>query len=59
LLFGAEDEKGGGVLHGARIYETQKNLFIPKVTGGIEKEKCAALLKKFFKNMREAKNANA
>ena len=59
LLFGAEDEKGGGVFHGARIYETQKNLFIPKVEGGIEKEKCATLLKKFFKNMREAKNGKA
>jgi tRNA(adenine34) deaminase len=52
VYFGAYDEKGGGVANGARVYETQRNLFKPKVEGGIMAEECGAILTGFFKEIR-------
>ncbi len=53
LFFGAYDEKGGGVENGCKVFDNQKNIYKPKVVGGMEAEKCGALLKDFFKGMRE------
>ena len=53
LVFGAFDEKGGGVEHGCQVFQGQKNLFKPEIKGGVESEKCATLLKDFFKSVRK------
>ncbi len=48
LYFGAYDPKGGGVDHGARIFEQPTCHHRPEVFGGIEESRSAALLKAFF-----------
>jgi len=48
LRFGAEDPKGGGVIHGARIFAQPTCHHRPDVLGGIGEEEAAALLKDFF-----------
>lgn len=53
VFFAATDEKGGGILHGARVYETQKNLWKPFVSQIPEfSNESAKLLKDFFKQRR-------
>lgn len=52
LYFGAYDPKGGGVDHGARIYEAPNCRHVPHVYGGICEEECATLLREFFKDKR-------
>lgn len=53
VIFAATDEKGGGILNGARVYETQKNLFKPIVVHDSElSDESAKLLKSFFKKLR-------
>jgi tRNA(adenine34) deaminase len=53
VIFAASDEKGGGILHGARVYETQKNLWKPFVLEMPEAvNESAKLLKDFFKQRR-------
>jgi tRNA(Arg) A34 adenosine deaminase TadA len=50
VIFAAIDEKGGGILHGAKVYETQKNLWKPSVSVAPEcAEESATMLKNFFK----------
>ena len=48
LRFGAEDPKGGGVVHGARIFSQPTCHHRPDVLGGIGEEQSAALLRGFF-----------
>ena len=48
LRFGAEDPKGGGVVHGARIFAQPTCHHRPDVLGGIGEEESAALLRDFF-----------
>ncbi len=48
LYFGAYDPKGGGVEHGARIFEQPTCHHRPEVVGGLDETRCAALLKDFF-----------
>ncbi len=48
LYFGAYDPKGGGVEHGARIFEQPTCHWRPEVYGGIRERDAAALLKAFF-----------
>ncbi|MDQ0464793.1 tRNA(Arg) A34 adenosine deaminase TadA [Caulobacter ginsengisoli] len=52
LVFGAEDPKGGAVLHGPRFFEQPTCHWRPEVTGGVLAEEGAALLKAFFKARR-------
>jgi len=52
LYFGAYDPKGGGVDHGARIFEQSTCHHRPEVVGGMEETSAGALLKKFFKDLR-------
>lgn len=53
LYFGAYDPKGGGVDHGAKIYNASSCHHSPEVVGGLEEKKCAQLLIDFFKKKRE------
>ncbi len=53
VIFAATDEKGGGIIHGARVYENQKNLYKPAVVHDSELSgESADLLKSFFKKLR-------
>ncbi|MFW2391113.1 MAG: nucleoside deaminase [Methyloceanibacter sp.] len=48
LYFGAGDPKGGGVEHGARVFDQPTCHHRPEVYGGISESAAAALLKDFF-----------
>ena len=48
LRFAAEDPKGGGVVHGARIFAKPTCHHRPDVLGGIGEAEAAALLRDFF-----------
>ena len=52
LRFGAEDPKGGGVIHGARIFSQPTCHHRPDVLGGIGEEESAAQLRGFFADRR-------
>src|SRR5215210_7489865 len=52
LRFGAEDPKGGGVVHGPRIFEQPTCHHKPDVLGGIGEAEAAALLRIFFAERR-------
>lgn len=48
LRFGAEDPKGGGVVHGARFFSQPTCHHRPDIMGGIGEEEAAAQLRQFF-----------
>lgn len=48
LVFGAYDPKGGGVEHGARVFERETCHHKPEIVGGVRETAAAALLKTFF-----------
>ncbi len=52
LYFGAYDPKGGGVDHGARVFQQPTCHHRPEVVGGQEESRCGALLKDFFRDRR-------
>ena len=52
LRFAAEDPKGGGVVHGARIFNQPTCHHRPDVLGGIGEDESAGLLRKFFEERR-------
>lgn len=52
LRFAAEDPKGGGVAHGARVFSQPTCHHRPNVLGGIGEEESAALLRSFFEERR-------
>lgn len=52
LRFAAEDPKGGGVVHGPRIFAQPTCHHRPDVLGGIGEGEAAALLKQFFAERR-------
>jgi tRNA(adenine34) deaminase len=49
LVFGAEDPKGGAVVHGPRFFDQPTCHSRPSVTGGVLAEESSALLKAFFR----------
>jgi len=51
IYFGAEDEKGGAILNGPRIFEN-KNMKQVEIISHIEEEETSNLLKKFFRSKR-------
>jgi tRNA(Arg) A34 adenosine deaminase TadA len=53
LRFAAEDPKGGGVVHGARIFAQPTCHHRPDVLGGIGEEEAAELLRGFFAERRQ------
>jgi tRNA(Arg) A34 adenosine deaminase TadA len=52
LNFGAEDPKGGGVIHGARIFSQPTCHHRPELLGGIGEAESAELLRRFFAERR-------
>jgi len=52
LYFGANDPKGGGVEHGARIFAQPTCHHRPEVYGGIDERAAADLLRGFFAERR-------
>ena len=52
IRFGAEDPKGGGVVHGARVFGQPTCHHRPDILGGIGEEEAAAQLRSFFQDRR-------
>lgn len=52
LIFGAYDPKGGGVEHGARVFDRPTTHHRPEVIGGVREEAARELLQGFFKAKR-------
>lgn len=52
LRFAAEDPKGGGVVHGARIFTQPTCHHRPDVLGGIGEKESSELLRRFFAERR-------
>lgn len=53
LIYAADDAKGGGVEHGARVYDTDRHLFCPEVKkDSVYSDTSSKLLKGFFKKLR-------
>jgi tRNA(Arg) A34 adenosine deaminase TadA len=53
LVYGAEDPKGGGVVHGPRFFEQPTCHWRPEVEGGLMADESSALLKGFFRARRK------
>lgn len=53
LYYGAADPKSGGVAHGARIFTHAQTHHAPDIYDGINATEAEALLKDFFKSLRE------
>jgi tRNA(Arg) A34 adenosine deaminase TadA len=53
LVFGAYDPKGGGVEHGARVFDAPSCHHRPEVIGGMRESESAALLRGFFAALRD------
>lgn len=53
LVFGAEDPKSGGVLHGARVFSHPQTHYTPEILGGVGEVMAAALLRDFFSRLRD------
>jgi tRNA(adenine34) deaminase len=54
LYFGARDEKGGGVEHGARFFSQSTCHHKPEIYGGINETECGEILTAFFQDRRKA-----
>ena len=52
LVFGADDPKGGAVVHGPKVFDQPTCHWRPQVTGGVLAEESAALLRSFFRARR-------
>ena len=52
LIFGAYDPKGGGVEHGARVFDAASCRHRPEIIGGVRETEAAALLRAFFAALR-------
>lgn len=53
VVFGAYDPKGGGIDHGARVFDAPSCHHRPEVVGGVRESDCAALLRDFFRERRQ------
>jgi tRNA(adenine34) deaminase len=53
VVFGAEDPKGGAVVHGPRFFEQATCHWRPSVQGGVLADEASALLKGFFQARRK------
>ena len=52
LYYGASDPKGGGVQHGARVFDQPQCLHRPEVYSALGEDEAAALLRAFFRARR-------
>lgn len=57
LVFGAEDPKGGAVIHGPRFFEQPTCHWRPIVRAGVLAEECGDILRAFFRERRNSRNA--
>src|SRR5689334_8672902 len=53
LVFAAYDPKGGGVEHGARVFDAASCHHRPEVIGGVREREAVALLRAFFAERRD------
>ncbi len=53
LIFGAYDPKGGGVDHGARVFDASSCHHRPEIIGGIRETASRTLLRDFFQGKRQ------
>ncbi len=53
LIFGTYDPKGGGVEHGARIFDASSCHHRPEIIGGIRETASKTLLRDFFQAKRQ------
>ncbi len=53
LYFGSYDSKNGSIQNGEKIFLKSKNIYKPKVYGGIAAKESEALIKEFFRNLRK------
>lgn len=52
VIFGAYDPKGGGIVHGARIFDQSSCHFQAEIISGVCEDACQNILKDFFKSKR-------
>lgn len=52
VYFGAYDAKGGGVEHGAKVFDHSTCHHRPEIYGGIDEHRAAELLRAFFRERR-------
>lgn len=52
VVYGADDSKGGGVIHGARVFDQPTCHWKPEVVGGVMADESATLLRDFFRARR-------
>lgn len=52
VVFAAPDAKGGGVIHGGKLYEQPTCHHKPTVEHGLFTQECGQILKDFFKSKR-------
>ncbi len=52
VVFGADDTKGGGVLHGGKFFEQPTCHHKPDVAHGLMADECGQILKDFFRSKR-------
>lgn len=53
VVFGADDPKGGGILHGGKFYEQPTCHHKPVVSHGTLAADCSLILKEYFKAKRQ------
>jgi tRNA(adenine34) deaminase len=53
VVFGAEDPKGGAVVHGPKFFAQPTCHWRPEVTGGVMAQESADLLREFFRERRK------
>lgn len=53
VIIGADDPKGGGILHGAKFYEQPTCHHRPEIISGVLADECSQILKSFFKTKRK------
>jgi len=52
VVFGAEDPKGGALLHGPKFFDQPTCHWRPQITGGVLADESAELLRGFFRERR-------
>ncbi|WP_395670455.1 tRNA adenosine(34) deaminase TadA [Phenylobacterium sp.] len=55
VVYGADDPKGGAVVHGPRFFDQPTCHWRPLIVGGVLAEESAALLRGFFRARRKAR----
>ena len=54
LVYGASDPKGGGVEHGARVFDQPTTHWKPSIAGSVRAQEAATMLREFFKPRRNS-----